>query len=149
MGWTSIWCLYKQIVTTLTQKCQNTNSPSQLIYYFSQYLPKTSLVVISLSQEGDEKDTMKAWWDSICFFDIVHCLYFVAEKCNMPRPKNTLDTITKADGTSFLWKLTLNGTSTKNKGCVVTLWPCHFTFKKYLTAKEELWKLKYFHHAKI
>jgi hypothetical protein len=31
-----------------------------------------------------------------------------------------------------------------NKGCV-TLWPCHFTFKKYLKAKEEeLWNLKYF-----
>jgi hypothetical protein len=24
-----------------------------------------------------------------------------------------------------------------------------FTLKKYLKAKEELWKLKYFHHAKI
>jgi hypothetical protein len=33
----------------------------------------------------------------------------------------------------------------ENKGCV-TLWPCHFTLKrsKYLKAKEELWKLKYF-----
>ncbi len=34
-----------------------------------------------------------------------------------------------------------------NKGCGVTLWPCHFTIKKYLKAKEEedeeLWKLKY------
>jgi hypothetical protein len=36
-----------------------------------------------------------------------------------------------------------------NKGCV-TLGPCHFTLKKYLKAKEELWKLKYFTiHAKI
>jgi hypothetical protein len=35
----------------------------------------------------------------------------------------------------------------------VTLCPCHlFTFKKkrgYLKAKEELWKLQIFHHAKI
>ncbi len=30
-----------------------------------------------------------------------------------------------------------------NKGCV-TLWPCHLHIKRYLTAKEELWKLKYF-----
>jgi hypothetical protein len=30
-----------------------------------------------------------------------------------------------------------------NKGCV-TMWPCHFYIKKYLKAKEELWKLKYF-----
>jgi hypothetical protein len=29
-----------------------------------------------------------------------------------------------------------------NKGCV-TMWPCHFYIKKYLRAKEELWKLKY------
>jgi hypothetical protein len=36
-----------------------------------------------------------------------------------------------------------------NKGCV-TLWPCHFTFKKeYLKAREELWKLKYFTMQKI
>ncbi len=28
----------------------------------------------------------------------------------------------------------------KNKGCVITLWPCHFTLKKDLKAKEELWK---------
>ncbi len=31
----------------------------------------------------------------------------------------------------------------QNHGCV-TLWPCHLHFKKYLKAKEELWKLKYF-----
>jgi hypothetical protein len=30
-----------------------------------------------------------------------------------------------------------------NKGCV-TLWPCHLHIKRYLKAKEELWKLKYF-----
>jgi len=30
-----------------------------------------------------------------------------------------------------------------NKGCV-TLWPCPFTLKRYLKAKEELWKFKYF-----
>jgi len=28
------------------------------------------------------------------------------------------------------------------------LGPCHFTFKKYLKTKEELWKLKYFTIAK-
>jgi len=27
--------------------------------------------------------------------------------------------------------------------------PCHFTLKKDLKAKEELWKFKIFHHAKI
>jgi len=32
----------------------------------------------------------------------------------------------------------------KTRGVSVTLWPCHFTLKKYLKAKEELWKLKYF-----
>ncbi len=32
--------------------------------------------------------------------------------------------------------------SKKNKRCV-TLWPCHL-HEKYLKAKEELWKLKYF-----
>jgi hypothetical protein len=30
-----------------------------------------------------------------------------------------------------------------NKGCV-TRWPCHLHKKKYLKAKEELWKLKSF-----
>ncbi len=31
----------------------------------------------------------------------------------------------------------------KNKGCA-TQWPCHiYIIKKYLKAKEELWKLKY------
>jgi hypothetical protein len=29
------------------------------------------------------------------------------------------------------------------QGVGVTLWPCRFTFKKYIKAKEELWKLKY------
>jgi hypothetical protein len=38
------------------------------------------------------------------------------------------------------------------KTCIT--WVCHtmallFTFQKYLKAKEELWKLKYFHYAKI
>jgi hypothetical protein len=34
----------------------------------------------------------------------------------------------------------------KTRGASHSLWPCHFTFKKYLKAKEEdlLWKLKYF-----
>jgi hypothetical protein len=37
----------------------------------------------------------------------------------------------------------------KNKGCV-TLCGLAIYIKKYLfKAKEELWKLKYFHHAKI
>jgi len=31
----------------------------------------------------------------------------------------------------------------QNKGHV-TLWNCHIYIKKYLKAKEELWKLKYF-----
>jgi hypothetical protein len=34
-------------------------------------------------------------------------------------------------------------TTNQNKGCV-TLWPCHLHIKRYLEAKEELWKLKYF-----
>jgi hypothetical protein len=32
---------------------------------------------------------------------------------------------------------------TSNKGCV-TLWPLPFYIEKYLEAKEELWKFKYF-----
>ncbi len=35
-----------------------------------------------------------------------------------------------------------------NKGCV-TLWPCQFTLKRYLKAKQELWKLKYFTMQKL
>jgi len=29
-------------------------------------------------------------------------------------------------------------TMVKQGGCVITLWPCHFTLKKYLRAKEKL-----------
>jgi hypothetical protein len=36
----------------------------------------------------------------------------------------------------------------ENKGMCHTM-ALPFTFKKYLKAKEELWKLKLFHHAKI
>jgi hypothetical protein len=34
------------------------------------------------------------------------------------------------------------------QGVCHTLWPCHLDFKKYLKAKEELWKLKYFTRKK-
>ncbi len=30
------------------------------------------------------------------------------------------------------------------RGVSITLWPCPLTLKKYLKAKQELWKLKYF-----
>jgi hypothetical protein len=38
-------------------------------------------------------------------------------------------------------KVWIHNMCSPNKGCV-TLWPCQFTLKKYLKAKEELWKLK-------
>ncbi len=106
--------------------------------------PKTSLMVhLSQSRRGWERHN-EGLMRFDCLFDIVHCLHFIAEKCNMPWPKNALDSITKADGTSFLWKLTLNGTSTKTRGVSCHTVALPFYIKKYLKAKEEFWKLKYF-----
>jgi hypothetical protein len=81
----------------------------------------------------------------VLFWAVSYCPSFEAAK----KKDTTINLFDEINSKSWTKDYALQISNNKGGVSPYTLWPCHFTFKCILRPKEELWKLKIFHHAEI